>query len=1006
MKNGAMNKPDKKKRSLIRRFIVSYLKALIGLVAGGIILLLILWGALQTPFAQHWLGSMLSDVLSSDSSMVKIQGIHGRLPFYIKIDSIEIADTNGPCISVEKIKVQIDGWALLQRTVHIETFRIARLQMSRLPASENEQEAAAGPIPWAAIPIIRLDEFELATCHIEQAEKNTRFSLQGHGSFRLGRAGLVLKLLAKGDVQGSFALHGALSPVPSGLNFSLSMESEHLAFQQYSLDAQTGTLQMRVRGKAITGDYSLNIERDGYEIRSSGTFQKDTDQWALPWIEVKAPAIYIGGSLARPAGQTFMQGECKGAFDNLSYVAKMWDLDFDGQGDFYVGLNGQGTQQNLTIGLHGRQLRYHDVHIDRLSLTSKGDLRSQAITLDSSGDFMTDYKIHVDGSVSLHDTFRMDIDTCNGVYGQTHLALMNPMFFEYTTNTIHLSPTHLSLGTGMVSCAGYLNPDNVDVDLSISNLPLSAVYIVNQWVSQGELEGHLNLKGAPAKPYLDAQLSMMDVKSQHTILAEFPPVQIQGIIHIETNHLAGAFEVDGDFVGSIKSDIDVPCIFQLLPSPVFKIETNAFIQASLNSTLQMSLLNRLPMADDMKFAGLISLDLYHQGSVNDGITTGAFSLVDGSFRYFPLGTHITNITIEAKASGRHLVLTSARATDLDKGYITATGHVALLPREHFPYSIRTLIEDTKVIQRKDLSVMASGDLTVSGTSRQLAIAGVTKIEEAILHLDQIESNEGVMQHSIYDEVALVETVKIAKTTSQPFPVSIDIEINNPGNFATRGRGFDSLWEGTLHISLKNQDILLIGYMKTRRGSYRFLGRPFVISEGEIRFDGVIPPDPILDIHSIYSRTDLTADLAVLGRVSDPEFILSSTPVIPEDEIISQILFGKSMSTITPMQALTVASAVAQMQGKGNTFAFMDKTRDILGIDQLEVQESGSEKGEAELVAGKYVADGLYLEVNTALGSSGGTQVSAEYELTPHLTIETDAGANMRPGIGFNWKRDY
>jgi len=1035
-----MKNRDIKKISWARRFITGYFKALVGLLATGCMLLLLLWGILQTSFARNLLSDLLSTLLSNDTVSVTVQGLHGWLPFEIAIDAIEITDLNGPYISLKKIEAELNGRAFFQRLIHIKMLHIDQLRVHRVPEGKEDFEIDFQSIPWGNIPAIKIDRFDLASCRLGSTTNTTQFSLQGRGSFVLGRAGLVLHLLAKGDIQGSYTWHGALTPVPTGLNVSLSMESEDLAFRKYTLDAQTGTLRLRVRGANITGNYTLSIERDGYETLSSGSFEKGRDRWALPWIELKAPAIYIGGSLNKAEGQPFIQGEFKGAFDQLSYLGEMWNLDLDGRGDLYLGFNSRDSQQYVMARLDGYQLRYRnislnniqaslsiqdlfstrtakvrvvgqafhkdEIRVDQLLLTGQGDMHQQVITLESSGAFIKDYNIQLEGSLTHQDAFRMDINHCQGTYGQTHLKLLDPIFFKYTTNTLHLSDTHLSLGTGVVHCAGYMNLEQVDIALSISNLPLANILIVNQWVSQGELEGHLSLKGSPEAPCADLQLIAKNTKAKHAMLAEFPPVQIQGALHIETNHLAGNFEVSGDFIGSLKSDMETPCIFQILPVPAFEIETNAHIQAALHSTLQMSLLNRLPMADDMKFAGLVSLNLYHQGPINGGSTTGSFSLADGSFRYFPLGTHITNINMAAEANGEYLVLTHARATDLDKGYITATGHLALIPNEQFPYNWRAIIENTHVIDRNDLSMIASGDITVSGTSRKLTISGITKIEEAMLNLDKIESSAGVMQQSIYDDITTSQTVASARASSPPLPVSIHIQVDNPGHFAARGRGLDSLWEGTLLIGLKNQEITLVGHMKTRRGTYRFMGRSFDLRDGEIRFDGVIPPDPILDIHANYTRTDIAADLSVLGRISDPELLLSSTPVMPEDEIISQILFGKSMSTITPMQALTVASTLATMNGKGNTFAFMDKTREILGVDQLEFQESGSEEGETELVAGKYMADGLYLEVNTALGVSGGTRISAEYELTPHLTIETDAGANMRPGIGFNWKRDY
>ena len=85
--------------------------------------------------------------------------------------------------------------------------------------------------------------------------------------------------------------------------------------------------------------------------------------------------------------------------------------------------------------------------------------------------------------------------------------------------------------------------------------------------------------------------------------------------------------------------------------------------------------------------------------------------------------------------------------------------------------------------------------------------------------------------------------------------------------------------------------------------------------------------------------------------------------------------------------------------------FFDKTRRLLGVDQLEVKQSGENGGETALSAGKYVKENVYLEVEKGLGADSG-KISVEVDLTPNITLDSETGADSESGVGINWKWDY
>ena len=97
-----------------------------------------------------------------------------------------------------------------------------------------------------------------------------------------------------------------------------------------------------------------------------------------------------------------------------------------------------------------------------------------------------------------------------------------------------------------------------------------------------------------------------------------------------------------------------------------------------------------------------------------------------------------------------------------------------------------------------------------------------------------------------------------------------------------------------------------------RGDYEFAGREFDIERGIIRFDGSVPANPSLDIAANANTHGLNATIRVTGNAEKPEIGFTSVPALPEDELLSRLLFGTSITSLSAPEALQLASAVAAL----------------------------------------------------------------------------------------------
>jgi autotransporter translocation and assembly factor TamB len=236
-------------------------------------------------------------------------------------------------------------------------------------------------------------------------------------------------------------------------------------------------------------------------------------------------------------------------------------------------------------------------------------------------------------------------------------------------------------------------------------------------------------------------------------------------------------------------------------------------------------------------------------------------------------------------------------------------------------------------------------------------------------------------------------------------LSLAVEVDIPGQVFVRGRGLDSEWRGSLQIGGTAQQPRIQGRLSPVRGSFDFAGRVFELSpDSSIQFLGGPTIDPELDLTATYRSSDLIANVLVFGAVSDPQIELTSSPPLPEDEILARVLFGKSSGQLSAGEAVQLAQAAETLQGGGGE-GLLGVARRTLGVDVLSFAPGASGDEVGSLRIGKYVSDDVFVgaEQGTTPGSSSAI---VEWELTPNITVESEVGADNRSNATINWKFDY
>jgi translocation and assembly module TamB len=209
----------------------------------------------------------------------------------------------------------------------------------------------------------------------------------------------------------------------------------------------------------------------------------------------------------------------------------------------------------------------------------------------------------------------------------------------------------------------------------------------------------------------------------------------------------------------------------------------------------------------------------------------------------------------------------------------------------------------------------------------------------------------------------------------------------------------------------------VGSLEAIRGTMDFLGKSFKVSRGNIAFDGGATIDPTLDIVAEIAAADITAQVTITGLASAPKIAMSSTPAVPQDEILSRVLFNRAVGQITAAEGIQLAQAAATLAGGGP--GVLDRLRGRLGLDRLVFGSApsgmassnlnpaagGSASSGTAISGGKYVTEGVYVGATQGLTPQS-SKVIVEIEVRPRVTVQSDFSQSGGSGIGLNYKYDY
>jgi translocation and assembly module TamB len=195
-----------------------------------------------------------------------------------------------------------------------------------------------------------------------------------------------------------------------------------------------------------------------------------------------------------------------------------------------------------------------------------------------------------------------------------------------------------------------------------------------------------------------------------------------------------------------------------------------------------------------------------------------------------------------------------------------------------------------------------------------------------------------------------------------------------------------------------------GELSVEEGRYEALGQKLGINRGRLLFDNSPLDDPGIDIEARRRIETAEVGLNVRGTLQEPRLTFFSDPSMPQSQIVSFLLTGKTMDSVTGSDASSINSARDSLAMQGGGFLASQLGRRI-GLEEVGVESTINSAGEANtaLVLGKFLSPRLFVSYGISLTESINT-LKLRYTISDKWVFRTEAGEEQSADLEYATER--
>lgn len=700
----------------------------------------------------------------------------------------------------------------------------------------------------------------------------------------------------------------------------------------------------RLLGQKLQGSAAANLDFKGQDSRNRAMVDVQVRDLAVASLQV--PRLQLRGQIDQPTSHPTLA--------------------------LQLSASGESAGVSAELGAEARGV------LDNLNLSAK---------LVTAGTPATAARL--EAAATLHAGRReLRLTALTAHYRQQTLTLLDPVLVSYGDG-LAVDRLRLRLAQALLLARGRLTP-NLDLHLSLSNVtPALLRFELPELAGDGRVDAEVQLAGSLARPTGVVSVTGQGLRAHSGAARGLPATE---------------FTVNAQLAGeSAQLDVQLHAgeHLQLRLNGQAPLSRTGPMALQLHGNVALKLLNPILEARGQSLLGQTRIDAEIGGTPAAPSVHGTLTLTQGDLQDYPRGVRLRDINATLQADGTQLTLQqfSARA---GSGTISATGSLDL-GGEGLPLTLSVTAKNAQPLASDLLTANVDIDLKLAGTlRRELTASGQVRVNRADINIPNALPPS-------------VDALKVVRAGEAPPPppkswttVRLDLTVDAPRGVFVRGRGLDAELGGRLHIGGKNSAPDVSGGFDLRNGTVNLAGATLTFSSGTLSFNGTGVRhriDPTLNFTATNVSPGVTSTLTIGGYADAPVISLSSVPEMPQDEILSRLLFGVSLTQLSPLQIAQIGAALASMSGIGGGGGFnpISAVQRKLRLDRLAISggattaagAAGAASPAAQGPTGTTIEAGRYVTSRVFVGArqttNGPTQAEVQVDLSKKLKLQTTLG---------------
>ncbi len=603
------------------------------------------------------------------------------------------------------------------------------------------------------------------------------------------------------------------------------------------------------------------------------------------------------------------------------------------------------------------------------------------------------WRANLSGDLAQEGVDRVLTALGTGTVGKYELRSVEPTVLRFGPQGRSARGRFRTGGGGELAFDGTLRDGAADIDVTVAALGLELI----DPDLLGSVAGTIHLQGRGTALQGTAQARLADARGRGA-----PREQgLDGTVQARLTD--GALTLRGQ-VGNaqgLKADADLtlPAVTSAAPFRIAIVRQRPmrgrfFAEGEVQPLWDLLFGGERTLAGHVRTEGLLS------GTFADPNAEGNIVVDRGRFDDGGTGLSLRDVALRADFARNAIDVTQAAGSDGHGGAVSGSGRISLL-REGAS-SFRLDLRGFRLIDNDLATGSASGPVTIArAADGKVRLSGELSVDRA----------DVAAKPPVPSGVAPMDVIEVNRPGSLPdaLPASrrrgdgwlLDVKLAAPRRVFLRGRGLDVELSVDAHVGGTSSRPELSGAARVVRGDYDFAGKRFEFDTASVVYLARESRNVRLQLDAVRDDPSLRVVVQIRGTAERPEVTLVSVPSLPNDEVLSQVLFGRSAAQLTPVEAAQLASALSSMAGGGG-LDVIGNLRAFARLDRLAF--AGGDESGVSVSGGKYITDDVYLEVTG--GGREGPSAQVEWRVRRTLSIISRFAGQGGNRLAVRWRREY